>query len=149
MAKKTVAASVAAETAAPVAASTPVVNPTPAAAPAETAAVTPAETAAPKEVGKIQKIILMHIAGWPNKDIIAAGYNKSTVAIQTSERKKDPAGYDQKHGIAEAATLFTAPVYVAPAPAPVAAPVAAPAPLAAEALEEEVAMPDPNAELDI
>ncbi len=108
---------------------------------AATAPAAPAEPAAPKEVGKIQKIILMHIAGYPNKDIIAAGFNKSTVAIQTSERKKNPGNYDVKHGIAEAAALYPVAPYVAPvveAPAPVAA--AAVAPAAAPASGEEVSI---------
>lgn len=100
-------------------------------------AAAPAAPAAPKEVGKIQKIIIMHKAGYPNKEIIGAGYNKSTVAIQTSERRKDPAGYDKKHGIAEAEALFSVATYVAPV---VEVPVAA-APLAvAPAVAQEVSI---------
>lgn len=41
---------------------------------------------------KIQQIIALHKAGKSNKEIIEAGYNKSTVARQVSEYKKKNGG---------------------------------------------------------
>lgn len=38
--------------------------------------------------GLIEQILALHIAGKSNKEIIAAGYNKSTVGRQVSEYKK-------------------------------------------------------------
>lgn len=43
---------------------------------------------APREGSIIQQIIALHVAGKSNKEIIALGYNKSTVGRQVSEYKK-------------------------------------------------------------
>lgn len=59
------------------------------------AKATPAKkgTPAKKTGGKIEAILNLHLAGKSNKEIIEAGYNKSTVSIQVSGYKNNPKAY--------------------------------------------------------
>lgn len=41
-----------------------------------------------KEPGKIAQIIELHKKGYSNAEIVEAGYNKTTVAIQVAKYKK-------------------------------------------------------------
>ncbi len=64
---------------------------TKAAAPKGKAATKAAAAAKEGEVkgpGKIEQIIALHVAGKSNKEIVEAGFNKTTVSIQVSKYKK-------------------------------------------------------------
>ncbi len=69
-------------------------------------------SAEPKPVGKIAQIITLSKLGYKNAEIIAAGFNKSTVNIQVAARKKDPAGYDQKHLLRETDSAVDVSAYI-------------------------------------
>ena len=48
-------------------------------------------------VGKIEQIIAFHKKGKTNAEIVEAGFNKTTVAIQVAKYKKDPKGWEKAH----------------------------------------------------
>ena len=54
----------------------------------EEAAAAVKEPAAPKEPGKIKQILDLFLSGKTNKEIVEAGFHKTTVAIQVAKYKK-------------------------------------------------------------